>query len=147
MGQQFIISCDRTGCSNTASDWRGLDLATMIQTYGWKIEHWKGKRAVLACTECLAGRSEEDLLLIRAGRNMLKAVQDFDNTSDGYLVSCDTASHSMDGCVVHIFGDGDENMEGQYVRILSSGCGSYHAEMMAPDGSVVIQEHDEAWWR
>lgn len=145
MGHSITVICDRAGCSERIVDSRQMSVGDVFERDGWRIEHWDGNWPVYACPKCLAGRPEGEMRIIHGAKNLLEGIHQFENSSDCYLVPCADREHLNDGCLIHIFGDGDDGMDGPYVQILSSGCGSYHAQMVDLAGTVLVPTFHEDW--
>lgn len=146
------IKCDREGCREIFR--RQLtDGETMItaeneaETAGWFIDVTGENSGRTLCPECREGRTAEQVALIRGGLLMLEGFRRFDGGADCYPAPCRTEAHYGEGCLIHVHGDEEPEMEGSYVMIVGSGCGSYHAQMVSPEGEVTIASGNEVWWR
>lgn len=147
MGHVATITCDRPGCSSRITDSRGQEAVAMAERNDWKIERWEGSFPMLACPTCLAGQPEDVQAITIGTRRMMEGFQLFDQNADCYAVPCEDKKHSGDGCLVHIYWDDLEDMEGPYGQVISSGCGSYHAQVVSPEGEILVATDEEVWWQ
>lgn len=146
MGAQVVITCDRVGCPKRTSSSILESPAKLAELHGWTRAHEPDTWPTYTCPECANGRSAEEMLLIRGGWLMRQGFLSFDQAADCYVTPCREEAHDGDGCLVHVHSDDDPDMEGSYTQILSSGCGSYHAQVVDPEGAVLVETGDESWF-
>jgi hypothetical protein len=146
MTTRLVIICDRPTCTRQISSNFATDPAEFARTQGWTSGPGRHGWVEYTCDECASGRTLEETLLIHGGILMLEAFRRFDGGADCYPVPCRSEGHDNDGCLIHVYGDDDGDMEGPYVQIIGSGCGSYHAQIVDHEGNVIVESGSEIWY-